>query len=1146
MKKPEYTAEQKAIIEHEGGDLLVSASAGAGKTLVLIERVYHLLTKKKLQLKQLLIVTFTKKAAQEMKQRLKKRLEESLRDPEIDSKMKQHLQKQILALPTATISTIDSFCLQMLRDYGYLLGLDSKLTLASNLELVEMHDTCFETWLAKNEAEPKYEVLLHYFKEVDELKEALETANRELDAVADEEHLYQTWPSYYAQPDDFEQKEKNAAVQNKISEITSFLEQNSEFEQEKIYNEYVKFKEELVRYLADNHYQPQITKLAKGKKLQGDNPCTQKKVNDLLQQLGQNLCVEDKKNVALVSAFIDAVQEVRGLEKAWRQEKNKYLYSDIEKLSFQLLQRLEVKQHYQNQLCEVMVDEYQDVNDLQEQILLILSGGSDCRYFMVGDVKQSIYQFRKSTPELFLQKRKQFLTNPSTGTVITLRTNFRSRPEILDFSNQVFQTKMTEDFGGLEYTAEEALTCGRQDWTGHFPIETLILTNNGELPASFLKEASDFSFLKREEIETGKIDNIRALAHLVAQKIQQLHKEQGLAYGDIAILAKNNGQLEILDEILTSYHLPVNKDERGNYFEASEIQQVLAFLSIIDNPYQDVPFVAVLRSAFVGLKENDLAILFTQEQTERTSVYQKVQAQAEYDERLQHFLSAFEQLRAQKASCSVGELIQKLLQFNDFIAYQAGSVQGDERLQRLNGLYEKAKEFEEAEYRGLTRFLACLEQEKASVDKNKVKNEPTEQQNAVHLLTIHKSKGLEYPTVFLFQINKALLNNNSKSKLLLFSNKNHLAFKAKQAYNLQDEPAVEMLPYENWVETPIFKAVQAEKEKEELEEALRVLYVALTRPKEKLYLVLNESRKEKNSYYNWLLEAEADQLWKEEQVCLSDLIVQSRKGQSQQQASLLISSDVQKEKAEERALATALTYLNQDYTYQKQLSLQSYQSVSHIQNLFRGTEAQALTLTQEEVKKRDLWTEGSTEWRQPQFLATSPQFTAAQQGTALHLLLQRLDFTQSNVAAQLDDLVQCLIKEGKLERYLAQNLSYQPILQFLASDFGRFVQQEATHLYKEVPFSALVPIEGEQVLIHGIIDAYILLEDEIILYDYKTNRRRKGESQTQFKARMLQQYTGQLRLYAQALQASYPQHKIRAFLVLLAENTVVSIPLNEA
>lgn len=1152
MVEVHYTEEQKRIIEHEGNNLLVSASAGSGKTMVLIEHILFLIKEKKVSLNQLLVVTFTNDAANEMKQRLKALLQKAIQK-EAEKEQKRWLQDQLVKLPSAMICTIDSFCLQVLQKYYYLLELDPKIQLLTEkVEQMEMQEETFDIWFEEQVRLQKHPLLFQQFQDLAALQRVFVMANQELDAAADEEALYQQWLYWFDHKEEYYQQKLLSIAK----EMSFFLSDNAfAIEGTSFFEKGTEIYQQFCQALEGKQVWSEVPKgLRKPPKieLKGANPFTNTALKEDQKLLKEAFEPQKEEEISkeLAIELLESIYEIRQLEKEWRKKKGVSTFSDVAKNVQQLLQEQpELVRLYQEQFVEVIVDEYQDVNDLQENILSTISRGNN--YFMVGDAKQSIYQFRKANPHNFIAKRTLYLEDQQKGEVISLRDNFRSRKEVLDFANAVFEKTMTEAFGGISYDEKEALRSGAT-YTQSWDATTEWLTcKEIKVPEKWQETVEESKELQDAFFQEGKLDEKKLQAHLIAQSIQeQLEKEiyiQGkeenhpLSYHDIAILSRSNVGLSIVENILAKYKIPTVRSKNMNYFQAIEVQQVLALLEIIENPYQNIPFVAVLRSPFVRMKEQELMDLrhYQKEGEGKQSVYLQAKAWAEKDERLAQFLEQLAFWQQRKRNISVRELLWDIYEQTQIVTYQLAFDNGEQRQRNLSLLYEQAEAFEALEYRGLSSFLRYVRR----LVKNNKELEGIQKENAVILQTIHGSKGLEYPFVYLYQMDQSLQLKNNKD-LVIFSNKNHLGLKYRQISDFAKEK--EQLPYQKTIRNYTYQAVAEEAKKEYLEEELRILYVAITRAREKLFIVgfgkeeeiearetVSLPLEKNNSFMNWILAASSATYhfpWKKKEQEIEQ-IFRNFWEQKQKKLEFITTVEPVKEKVAEKTWREVEAILLQKYHYEAQTEIQSYQSVSHLKHEFSDPD-----IIQLEERGASFFKEKSTNWKEPNWQESQKEVTRAQLGSAMHLLLQYLDWTKDITLDTFIELGNELVHKGKLDILVAQKLDYTPLLKFVDSPLGQFFKEHQAHLYCEQAFSGLFPVEGENVLVHGIIDGYIVLEDWVLLYDYKTNLRRKYERKDAFKKRMKDEYFGQLRLYAKALQSTYPEKKIVPILILLSEN----------
>ena len=903
-------------------------------------------------------------------------------------------------------------------------------------------------------------------------------------------------------------------------------------------------------------------------------------------------------------------------------EKNMLDFSDLEHLALQILvERKDGENHpsaaareYAEQFEEIMIDEYQDSNLVQELILGSVSGGGCGAHnlFMVGDVKQSIYRFRLARPELFLEKYHAY-PQLETAQRIDLHKNFRSRHEVLNSVNYIFRQIMTENPGGIVYDEDAALYTGAK-----FPervdlcAEKDAWVQDGGKPESdasqsMKKEEANGALLKAEEInetssresayttelwltESDTAHRRETEARMVGARIEAMvGKEQiwdkdltpegwtegmerggyrPVQYKDIVILLRTvSGWADTFGSVLTGMGIPNFTGSQSGYFSAAEVRTVLSYLQVLDNPRQDIPLAAVLHSAIGGLDEEELA--WIRSESEEGSFYECCRSYLEsgadkaIKEKLAHFFDMLERFRARAEYTPVHLLLWEILDETGYGAYAQALPAGSQRKANLDMLVEKAIAYEATSYRGLYHFVRYIENlKKYEVDYGEA-NIGSESDNTVRIMSIHKSKGLEFPVVFVCGMAKQFNETDSRAKAVMHPSLGigcdcvDTRLRTRQASLLK-------------------KIIQKTTSMENLGEEMRVLYVAMTRAKEKLILTGCVGNMEEqaakwsqtaatpgetlpyssltgaSSYLDWVMPAlmrhpdarmlalslhipyeEFDQsVWKKrmgkgkpvdktdafsthyEFYAMAKELFEAEEFRQadKEQASLaaLLNPDLSV-CADEEARKYLAHVFSEDFAYQ-------YERGQKIAGKLSVSELKKRSQEPEETDAKQLYAPEEEEII-PGFYRTDAQVKGAARGTLYHTFMENLDFSKKEeLRMQLEELVNC----GKMSRDEASAVRLSDIRRFLKTKTGKGMEQAARagKLHREQPFVLGVPAEtiqkewsgDETVLVQGIIDAWFEDEDgAVILVDYKTDHIADRE-------KLAERYRGQLSYYAQALE----------------------------
>lgn len=1185
-----FTPAQTAAIQTQGKNLLVSASAGSGKTTVLVERViYEVLHGRAID--HLLVITFTKAAANEMKQRIKQRLTAlQAQLPE----QRRWLQAQLLAVDTANISTIDAFCLDLIKRFYYVIELDpsfSILTDETQQALLEEKalQTVEEQWLQTHPSD--FKRLFNNFagdRDFQQASDLLLDLYDEAMAKAD----YQTWLNSLPSSYDLQGQTLVASrlwqqlIKPPLTQRIDNIDQNlakiindPQFEQPELAKMRQNFEAFAQNWQAfkqavssDQPYDQQHERLqacqfrlrtAKSKKwdeqttefYEASQTAKQTIKPAVLQLLVQFYAQTEQKQLAALKTGRTLMQTIAAMETdfiaAYNQLKRQQTlldYGDLEQLAYQILtkqttQGQAARRFYQEKFGEILVDECQDINGLQDQLINCLHGSQN-HLFFVGDVKQSIYGFRQARPELFLQKYRAYQTG-SDDQCLQLAENFRSSPAVTRLVNQIFNGLMTPAFGGLDYKRDSQLRAANQ----HFEqapqaAELLVTPDNKKLPLSQLL--------------------IQRIRQLQAEDFQvydaQLDRQRPLKYSDIAILTRSRSDnLEIMSAFAQA-GIPLLITDAQNYFQTFELSIVLNYLKIIDNPEQDIPLVAVLRSPVFSFSTSDLAKIRIR--SPRSSFYTAVAAYSltadSLGQRCQQFLQQLTALRDFSKQHRISEMIWSLYSQTHLLEIVTCLPNGEQRRANLENLYERASSFESAGFKGIYQFIRFINRMRAA-DKDLA--EPLlskEADNAVKLLTIHGAKGLQFPVVFYTGLTHGFQRQDLQRDYVFD----------------QHELGLTITEPDFKVDTLVKTAAALHQQQRMLEEESRIAYVALTRAEQKLILVgqlpdwqtAGAELSQRLSASGQVPAAAAvaakrpldllgGQLHLDQQVTHK---IKQIDLAAEQSSFLLVSGDPDEAEADSKQAQTAANAnlrlsqnLNEQiqqffafkYPYQAETTKAAYQSVSDIKRRLDPDERELENSHLHRSTNRYLQPIET----KPNFLYQS-KFTGAQIGTAAHLVLQYYPYDAADQQTAAETAA-VLVKQGKLSQELADELPLAELDWFVQSEFARPFWQHPHRLHREVAFSGLLPAEklfsdvndpAAKVLLHGTIDGYFETDEGILLFDYKTDQV-DAENLAASIVRIKGRYRQQLNLYAQALASFTGQKVIGQYLILLAAQKCVKL-----
>lgn len=891
-----WTTEQQQVIDLRNRNILVSAAAGSGKTAVLVERIVKIITDKNhpVDIDHLLIVTFTNAAAAEMRERIGNAIEKALDEQPGN----EHLLRQLTLIHNAQITTIDSFCLYVVRNHFHEIDLEPNFRIGDEGELKLLREDVLGRVLEQNYEEPSEafsdfvegyasgrtdaalnEMILQLYefsrsypwpeKWLDSFVGIYRIENREeLDRA---EWLAPLTQNIRFVLKDCEQLLRQALAVTQQDDGPDMYEKavRSDLEKYESLSKLTSFCE-LSGALSDIKYD----RLASSRGFEGDPDKLElvKSLREQAKDVVKKLCRQyffcsPEMMIGQLERTEPMLEEVVRLTKQFADEfaaakrrKNLVDFHDVEHFALQILVDEETEkakktaEEFRDTFEEIMIDEYQDSNEVQETLLRSISREErgENNIFMVGDVKQSIYRFRLARPELFMKKYDSYSLEESTTQRIDLHKNFRSREEVLTCTNDIFYKIMARSLGNVEYDAEAALYPGAS-----YPVSADFI------PEILLADSND------ELLEDTELTDKKTLeAKIVAEEIKHLMKTQPVTdkaagtlraahYSDIVILLRSlSGWADSLVEVLNENGIPAHTVSSTGYFSTVEVQTVLSMLRLLDNPRQDIPMAAVLRSPMAGLTDEELAVLRLEDgsvpfheavlelaeglyeeggQIEISNSEEDQKQGRNADEKTENhieitahwkllkFYKKYKQLRQLVPDTPIHELIEIILRETGYGHYVAAMPAGNRRTANLNMLLEKAAAYEKTSYKGLFHFVRYIDElQKYDVDFGEA-DMVGENEDVVRIMSIHKSKGLEFPIVIVSGMGKNFNKQDTRSKMVLHP---ELGI------------GLDYMDGKKRIKSPTIakKAIAKQIELENLGEELRVLYVALTRAKEKLIL----------------------------------------------------------------------------------------------------------------------------------------------------------------------------------------------------------------------------------------------------------------------------------------------------------------------
>ncbi|MFX3673931.1 MAG: helicase-exonuclease AddAB subunit AddA [Paenisporosarcina sp.] len=1201
-----WTDAQWRAIFGSGRDVLVSAAAGSGKTAVLIERLIQKMVRvdNPIDVDQLLVVTFTNASAAEMRHRMAEALErEIIRNP-----TSSHLRRQLSLLNKAQISTLHSFCLSLVKQYAYVLDIDPGFRLANDAEAALLRDDVLvdvleEAYRAEN-PEAIYRLVDSFTTDRDD--QAIEVVVDKLYGAARVHPEPAKWlasiPAQYNLPvdaviDDFEFiAPLKLTIQHTLEEAYAMTEEVRQYaiqpagpaplgatvEQDQLllaeairlisghsweetYTFFQGLKFVTAAKIPKDTFDEELVKKAKEKRDQLKKRVTKLK-DDFFTRSPSRLLEEMRMMYPLLETLVELTNAYGERYHAVKSERGLVDFSDLEHFALQILTTEEngelvpsaIAHDVMGQFKEVLVDEYQDTNRLQETILQIVKSGTemDGNLFMVGDVKQSIYRFRLAEPMLFLNKYRTFTTEPEqSGVKIDLNANFRSRPEVLHATNFIFSQIMGNRVGEIDYDEAAALKPGAPYTDGESAVELAILSNQeeGEDLASD-DETTNVEVVEHEELKKSQwearymIRKIRALMDAKTMVVDPWSKkERPLEYRDIVILMRSMTWSEDLTEEFKQAGIPLYAELKKGYFDALEVMIMLNTLRIVDNPYQDIPLASVLRAPFVGLTESELSrIRLSAPKEPFYEALKQFVRKGESGvhpvtaEKLQRFLLHYEEWRHLARRGSLAELIWRIYMDTYYYEMVGAMSNGKQRQANLRALHDRALSYEKTSFRGLFRFLRFIDRMKKRGDDLGTARAMSEKENVVRLMTIHSSKGLEFPYVFIAGLGRDF-NQMDFNELYLFDQTFGLAVKA-----VDPEKRI------SYTSLP-FLAMKEKKHLELKAEEMRVLYVAMTRAKEKLILVATVKDVEK-TFSKW---EDASQAAGE---LLPEYVRARAKGfldwigpavarhadyaawQGKPNVNGVIDPSswsfetVYVEEMREEVLTEVLPTLHSEqkevpeglnqeisrrfdaiYPFERAVTKRSKQSVSELKRLDQLRQVEEPEFFRPAQVKEAM----KTVYKRPAFMQRNGYtLSSAEIGTALHTTMQHLDFSMESTIEAITAFIYRLTDKQLLTNEEAKAVNVPTIKAFLQSEMGQRLRN-ASQILREVPFTYGLTDEDHDIqILQGIADCLFQEADgEWVLLDYKTDRV-KGVliSEDAVTREMNVRYGLQLSLYKEAIE----------------------------
>lgn len=1197
-----WTKEQENAIEKRGCDILVSAAAGSGKTAVLVERIIKIITDKDepVDIDRLLVLTFTNAAAREMKERISTSLSKLLRENPKDINIKN----QLTLLNKAQITTIHAFCMDVVRKNYALINIDPAFRIADDAETEivknEVLDSLFEEKYAAGDEE--FLSLIESFdtglKDSGLRRNLLEVYKFIKSNPFPDKWIYEACERYNlcdCLENSFlgaliaeEIRFKNEAAKiNGIAALSVTKKPYGPVEYADAITDDLEFIEKLekgielnfatVINLIDNH---KFKTLARKKKETDDTLAQEAKLlrealKDEIKEIRKKILIKSteqmEEDISKTYPFLKYLGElVLEFDKRFdeaKRRKNIMDFNDLEHYCVKVLVKenddgtIEISdcaKSYRERFYEILTDEYQDSNTVQELILSAVSKGGN--RFMVGDVKQSIYKFRMAKPEIFMEKYESFKKDGSQVR-IDLFKNFRSRKNILDGINFLFERLMSKSFGDIEYDEAAALSAGGSfEEVSDDSISVDILEKSG-IEAFAEENGEDFAL---SEVEARHI--AKRIKKLMNEDFGVTEKSTGklrkIKYSDIAILMRaSKAATEVYTEVFEREGIPLKTDMSSGFFNTTEIMTVTNILNVIDNPRQDIPLVSVLYSPIYNLDANDLMEIKLMGKKDFYSCLKEYLENGKNEDIKNTVSLFFDDLKAfrnEVGHITIADLITKIYNDTGYFDMAGAMEDGKTKQANLHLLIKKAENYEKSNFHGLFNFIKYIERVALTSSEVGEARLDAGEAESVSFMTIHKSKGLEYPVVFVAGLGKKFNKSDGQKSVLMSPS---LGFGLKR------------FDYKNRViyETASRRVIGENIVRESLSEELRVLYVALTRARDKLFLVgtVDDFGKRMASWatYMFFEKLPYSRLLKEN--CFLDWIVpcllRHRDGnklrhiadiedyclgcdivEDESRWDISVINSLENEKAEEKEEKTEAFEADSDevkrikeslsakYAYNGAVSLPANVSISELKRLYQNRF--------EEEENESIQFKEASGFEYADFKADTSKPSSARKGTVMHSVMENISFKNAVGKADVKDVLDGLVFKNVITGDEADSVNVYKVLNFFKNPFYERIKN-AKAVYKEEPFAMTLKSEevfpdknvfGEDILLHGIIDCYFEEEDGLVVLDYKTDF---VTSEEEIKNR----YALQMKMYAIALEKATGKRVKGVYIYLFGTDKILDM-----
>lgn len=1163
-----FTKDQQKVIDAHGCSLLVSAAAGSGKTAVLVERIIKMIMDEKNQttIDRLLVVTFTNAAAAEMRERVGQALYSAI---EMDPS-NIYLQHQLMLLPSASIMTLHAFCLQVIKNYFNEIDLDPSFTIGDETELALLKQEILEETLEEfyEKADGGFIALVEAYasgksdRAIEELvldiyrlsmshPEPMKWLNDSVSRlnIKTTDDWYNSLYVDYIISDIkkvcqglsqlIDQGEALIGEDEKLAPMLVTLDAHKDKMVSLL--ERLEDRDQLFEYLATMTFdRAKSAKRGTDEQLVAPVKLIISEIKEQLKNLSEcyGYIIDDvyltnfKMSYHHIYTLVEVVSTFKNHFDIEKNARNVIDFNDIEHFALSILIKdgvpSDIAKVYQEQFDEIMVDEYQDSNLVGETLVQCVSTTSIGRpnVFMVGDMKQSIYKFRLAKPELFARKYDTYEVDGTEYRKIELHQNFRSRVEVLDFTNYLFKQIMSKEIGDVTYDDHAALYEGA----------TYKVMNDDYKTKIVIPDKTTYKGMTTREIDAKQTAvEIEKLMHsdppiMVFDK--HTGCERAILYKDIAVLLRTmSGWSEIFVDTLLDHQIPVKSHTATGYFDAIEIQTVLNVLSVIDNPKQDIPLLSVLRSPMFLFTGDDLVtIRLASKKTDfhfaLMAFYESILGSSELEIKVTRFVKMLNEWRDNRAHKSIYELISIVFEDTGYYDYVSLMIGGAQRQANLEMFKEQVYRYEQSSYKGLFNFIRYMSHiKKQSIDYG-VAQVDSDTTNQVAIMSIHKSKGLEYPVVIVpglsKQFNKMDLNKSVLQHQDLGFGTNFIDVGRKVKYK-----------------SPIKQVIRQQMDIELKSEEMRIFYVALTRAREKLILI--GSVKDVDSYTNkWA------QILSEENVAIAGHKVRTARcfldwvfmSVMRHKASIKLYNDlghdfrapiglldiepsmtieVVSHETMVRQVAAEKMHQTQNGMTQAEIEAKFSWQYDHMEATTTHISQSVSSLKKLEdhqvVEKNNF--EDAPGYR-PLFITGERPLTGAEKGTIYHKVMDKLDFSADVDRLYVDKHLEQLVFDKVITQKEMKSVKKEAVVEFFNTEVGQRAKKASldNRLYKEAPFVMGIEKDDEDMMmIQGVVDMFFEEADGLVLVDYKTDYMKNIDDEV-----MAGRYKNQMYYYKVALE----------------------------